>query len=52
MAPDSTTPAPFRITGNLASDSSFAASSIASWPPGERSIRTICGRSISITWVQ
>ena len=52
MAPLSTTPAPFRITGKLASESSTAAASMAARPPGERSRRTICGRSISITWVQ
>ncbi len=52
MAPESTTPAPFRITGNVASDSSFAASAIACSPPAGRSSRTVSGISMSTIWVQ
>jgi hypothetical protein len=40
------------MTGNFASDKSFAASAIASRPPAGRSSRTICGSSTSMTWVQ
>ncbi len=49
---DSTTPAPFRITGFFASDSSLAASVTEFSPPGDRSNSIGSGISISMTWVQ
>ena len=52
IAPASTTPAPFKITGNLAEDSRAAACAIASSPPEGRSNSTIIGRSMSMTWVK
>ena len=51
IAPPMTTPAPFRMTGNLAFDNRSAASHRVLHRPG-RSNSTICGRSISMTWVQ
>jgi hypothetical protein len=40
------------MTGNLASESSRAASSMAWAPPAERSNSTTCGIATSMTWVQ
>src|SRR5438093_7696 len=45
MAPPMTTPAPLRITGNFASERSFAAAAIASSPPEGRSNSTMAGSS-------
>ena len=47
-----TTPAPDKITGNLASDNNFAARSIEPFPPPCLSNLTIDGSSIFITCVQ
>ena len=52
IAPASTTPAPFRITGNFACDSSSAAFAMAVSPPPGRSNSTTSGISMSITCVQ
>ena len=52
MAPLSTTPAPFRMTGKRALDNSAAACEIALDPPGECSTSMTWGSSTSITWVQ
>ena len=52
MALPKITPAPFRITGNFASDKSLAALDIASVPPAGSSNSIISGSSISTTCVQ
>ena len=52
MAPESTTPAPFKITGDSALLSIWAAFDIACSPPEGSSNPTISGSSMSIIWVQ